>query len=103
MKTLELGAGVSLTAAAAQAAVRSRVTPFLAGREVVATINMAGATGTPTVLIQGSDDGTTWTTLLSSTVLGLKKSTIKTREYMRVNVTAAGTAGNVSAYLDAAV
>lgn len=101
MKTLALAEGVSATAAAAQAAVRSRVTPFLAGRDVVATIAFSDATGTPTGKIQGSDDGTTWVDLMTSTVLGTKKATVKAREYMRFNVTAAGTAGVASAYIEA--
>lgn len=100
MKVLALAEGVATTVAA-QAAVRLRATPFLAGRDVVATITYHDTTGTPNGRIQGSDDGTTWVNLLTSTVLGTKKGTINMREYMRFNQTAAGTGGVVSAYIEA--
>lgn len=100
MKTLILAEGVSASAAAAQAAVEPLATPFLAGRDVVAEILPQDVTGTPTFKIQGSDDNSVWVDLLTSTSLAPKKGNIKLRPYMRFNVTAAGTAGNVSAYCE---
>jgi hypothetical protein len=101
MKNVALAESVSATAVAAQTAVSIpfKTTPFLVGRDVVAAIDPAGVTGSPTFKIQGSVDGTTYTDLLTSTGLGRKEGTIKTYPYMRFNVTAAGTAGVVSASL----
>lgn len=100
MKTLILGQGVSAAAVAAQTAVQPLATPFLAGRDVVSTIDASGATGTPTIKVQGSDDNSTWVDLHTSTTLGHHVANIKLRPYMRLNVTVAGTAGVVSAHCD---
>lgn len=98
MKTLILAEGVGF-AAAAQAAVETLATPFLSGRDVVAEILPSGLTGTPTLKIQGADLAAgPWVDLLTSTSLAAKKGNIKLRKFMRFNVTAAGTAGSVSAY-----
>lgn len=99
MKALTLASAVSGTAVAAQAAVSLTATPFLAGRDVVAVVNPIGITGTPTILIQGSDDNTTWTTLATHTSLGSTMYNVVARRYMRTNVTVASGAGTFNAYL----
>lgn len=98
-----LGAAVSLTAAAAQTGVAMDETPFAPGFNAIATISLTGATGTPTVLIQGSDDNSTWTTLVTVAAItaNVVKAEVTLQAYMRVNVSAVGTAGTASAWLEA--
>lgn len=98
MKTLILTEGTSGTAVAAQTAVGCTATPFLPGRNVVCHVNSNGLTGTPTILVQGSDDNSTWTTLATHTSLYNKQYNIQLRRYMRTNMTVVGTAGTFSAY-----
>lgn len=96
-----LGEDVALTGDAAQTAVEMDETPFAPGFNAVAVVSLAGPTGTPTVLIEGSDDNSTFTTLLTVTditqLLVMEEVTLK--RYMRVNVTEVGSAGTVTAYL----
>lgn len=102
MKITTLGQGVSLTAAAAQTAVQMNTTPFLNGRELGLMTSAAGATGTPTVKVQGSEDNSTWTdiaTFALADITAARMQTITASRYMRLNVTAVGTAGTVNAYL----
>lgn len=98
-----LGEDVALTGDAAQTAVTCDETPFAPGFNGIVTVSLAGPTGTPTVLIEGSDDGTTYTTLLTITDITqlLVKAEVTIYAYMRLNVTEVGTAGTVTAYLEA--
>lgn len=98
-----LGAGVVLTSAVAQTALEMDSTPFAPGFNAVATINLTGATGTPTVLIEGSDDGTTYTTLLTVAAItaSMVKAEVTLKKHMRLSVSVVGTAGTVSAWLEA--
>lgn len=98
MKTLVLAEGVSSASVAAQSAVQLVATPFLSGRDVVGVIDLTGTTGSPVAKIQGSDDGTTWVDLMTSSVLGHREGNFKLRQFMRFNVTTAGTGGVASAY-----
>ncbi len=100
MKTLILGEGASGTAVANQPAVNAKASPFLEGRDVVLFINSNGLTGSPTILVQGSSDGTTYVTLATHTVLYSKQYNIKHYNYMRLGMTVAGGAGTFSAYLN---
>lgn len=97
-----LGEAVALDEVAAQAAVDFDATPFSPGFNGVVVFSMTGATGTPTVKVQGSDDGgTTWSDLLvvSSITAFLKLADVTLHAKMRLNVTVDGTAGTVSAYV----
>ena len=99
-----LGEAISLTAAAAQTAVSMDGTPFAPGFNAVLTVHLAAATGTPTVKVQGSNDGgTTWTDLLTVTAITglLKKAEVTVYAQMRLNVSVVGTAGTCAAYLEA--
>lgn len=101
MKTLILADNVNAAAVANQAAVQPLATPFLAGRDVVAVIDASGASGTPNLRIQGSDDNITYVDLAVSsgaTALGHREFNIKLRPYMRFGVFTAAGAGTVSAY-----
>ena len=98
MKLYPIGEGVALNAAGAGAAVRA--TPFVEGREAVAVVDVRGVGGTPTIRLQGSDDGTTWTDLVVHTGNPpAKMAQITIPKYLRYNVTAAGTAGTANVYL----
>lgn len=99
MKVIVLADNVSATAVANQTAVQLLATPFLAGRDVVATIDPNAVTGTPNFRIQGSDDNTTWVDLATSTSLGEKVFNIKCRPYMRFGVFTVGGAGIVTAHI----
>lgn len=99
-----LGEAVSLTAAAAQTAVKMDGTPFTPNFNAVVTVHLAGATGTPTVKVQGSNDGgTTWVDLLTVTAITglMKKAEVTLCAQMRLNVSVVGTAGTCAAYLEA--
>jgi hypothetical protein len=99
-----LGEAVVLTAAAAQTAVDMDTTPFAPGFNGVLTVHLAGATGTPTVKVQGSaDGGTTWVDLLTVTAITglIELAEVTIYAQMRLNVTVVGTAGTCSAYLTA--
>jgi hypothetical protein len=99
MKVLNLAVAVSGTAVAAQAAVELTATPFVAGRDVVGVIAPVGMGGTPSVTIEGSDDGTTWVVLATNTTLGLQMVNLVLRAFMRFNVGTVGTGGTYNAYL----
>lgn len=104
MKLKILGEAVSLTSAVAQTAVAMDGAPFTPNFNAVVTVHLAAATGTPSVKVQGSNDGgTTWVDLLTVTAItGLvKKADITLYKQMRLNVSAVGTAGTCSAYLEA--
>ncbi|KZC17021.1 hypothetical protein RHOFW510R12_01490 [Rhodanobacter sp. FW510-R12] len=99
-----LGEAISLTSAVAQTAVAMNATPFAPNFNGIVTVHLAGATGTPTVKVQGSSDGgTTWVDLVTVTAItGLvKKDEVTIYALMRLNVSAVGTAGTCSAYLEA--
>lgn len=100
MDILQLGKDVDATAVAAQAAVEPTQTPFIAGREAIAVVSVDGVTGAPSIKVQGSDDGVTWSDLVTVAAQGpavLAKVTVQAQ--MRLNVATAATAGKVSAYL----
>lgn len=97
-----LGEAIALDAVAAQTAVAMNATPFSPGFNGVVVFSMTGATGTPTVKVQGSaDGGTTWVDLLTVSAITafLKLSEVTIYAQMRLNVTVVGTAGTCSAYV----
>lgn len=97
-----LGEAVALNSAVAQTAVDMNTTPFSPGFNGVVVVSLTGATGTPTVKVQGSSDGgTTWADLVTVSAITafLKLSEVTLYAQMRLNVTAVGTAGTVSAYV----
>ena len=99
-----LGEAISLTTATAQTAVAMNATPFSPGFNGVLTVHLAGATGTPTVKVQGSSDGgTTWVDLLTVTAITglIKLAEVTIYAQMRLNVAVVGTAGTCSAYVSA--
>lgn len=103
MATKTLLSAVSAAAAAAGSTQTMGTTPFLDGQNVRARIALsADAAGSVVVKIQGSDDGTTWTDLLTHTGVGIPQTEaeVTCKAYMRGNVTGAGSAGKASAFLE---
>lgn len=96
-----LGQDVDATAVAAQTAVTLGTAPFVTKGNSFYVVSLAGVTGTPTIKIQGSDDGSTWTDLKSITDITqyLYIGEITNYASVRLNVTAGGSAGTVTAYL----
>lgn len=103
MATKTLLSAVSAAAAAAGSTVTLGVSPFLDGQNARARIVLsADAAGSVVVKVQGSDDGTTWSDLLTHTGVGTPstEAEVTCKKYMRGNVTGAGSAGEVSVYLE---
>lgn len=102
-KLLTLGAAVSAAAAAAQASQATDETPFAQGFNAIAEIVLTGVTGAPTIKIQTSDDDAAWTDVLTVSALtrNVVKAEVALKKHVRLNVTAAGTAGTVDAYIHA--
>lgn len=94
MKLTALGTDVA--AVAAGTSVEMNVTPFMQKQSAVACILANALVGT--YKIQGSDDGTTWTDLLTVSDGGSKMLEVKLYQYMRDNMTAF-TSGKGSSYL----
>lgn len=103
LKTLA-AIGTAADATAAQTAVDCDETPFAPGFNVIARVVFKGATGTPVVKIQGSEDGTTWSDLAatSGVLADVFPFEVTCYRYMRANCTTAGSAGDYAAYLEAA-
>lgn len=103
MATKTLLDAVSAASAAAGATQTLDVSPFLEGQNCRGVISLSpDAAGSVVVKIQSSPDGTTWTDVLTLTGIGnpVLVGEVTCDKYMRGNVTGAGTAGKVSAYLE---
>ncbi len=100
MNTLPLGSAVSLAAVAAQTPVQPTTTPFLPGESCTVIIDTDSGAGAFSASVQYSDDGVTYTNIATVTAQGpIHLQDASVHAYMRLNVTAAGSAGTVSAYL----
>ncbi len=100
MKLYAIAEGLSLAATGAGAAVELNATPFVQGRGAVLMVDVRGVSGSPTLRVQGSDDGTTWTDLVVHTGNPpAKMAQVTIPKFLRYNVTAAGTAGTANVYL----
>ena len=90
-------------ATTANSAALEGVTPYLEGNSVIADINMIGFSGT--AILQGSDDGTVWVTLLSTgavtTQTRVMRLEVVAKRFMRANVTR--TAGTVTVASESAL
>lgn len=91
-------------AAVAVGAAVEGVSPFFEGSSVIADINMIGLTGT--AIIEGSDDGVTYSTLLSSGAVTTQTRAIRlevvAKRFMRANVTVRS-AGTVTMAVESAL
>lgn len=105
MKTITLTTGLALTSTTATTAVALRDTPLLPYRSATITVEVSGATGTTTMLIEGSEDGgSTYSTLATISIPAASPgimTSIKTRPLIRVRNSVAGSAGTANVYLEA--
>lgn len=103
-KLLTLAAAVAATGTVAQTGVSTQATPFAPGMNAVLEINLTGVTGTPTIKAQTSPDNTTWTDVASLAVITRSGYCVEITldKYIRMNQTAAGSAGTYDAYLRSA-
>jgi hypothetical protein len=102
MKTLILADQVSAAATSTQTAIRPLATPFLAGRDAVWKVDASGITGTPTILLEGSVDGVTYTTNATCALAAGspgREFNVKVQPYNRTRVSVAGSAGVFSSSL----
>jgi hypothetical protein len=100
-KLITLGTAVSATSVAAQTAVSTTASPFAPGFNAVVHICSTGLTGTPTIKVQTSEDGTTWTDAVTVSVITRNHvmAEVELKKYARLNVTVAGSAGTLDAYI----
>lgn len=101
MKLQSLGEGVSLAAVAAQTAVDLHsITPFGDGFNAIAAVHQNAGAGSFVVKVQTSPDNSTWTDAAVVSGVGPAKLVeVTLQRYVRLNVTAAGSAGTCNAYL----
>lgn len=112
IKTLTLAQDVSAVTVAAQTAVDTkRQTPFSgSGAAAVLALHVLGITGTPTILVESSNDSTfpgstafptTTVATLTPTTGTVKLSTLSmnTDRYIRTRVSVGATAGTFNAYI----
>lgn len=99
-----LGTNVDLTALASQTAVAMTDTPTNAYRKALVRVNTTGVTGTPTILIEGSENGgTSYSTLATFTptaTLADSEQEVKLYPLTRMRVSVVGTAGRASCYVE---
>lgn len=105
MKTITLATGLALTSTSATTAVALRDTPLLPYRSATVGVEVSGATGATTMLIEGSENGgTSYVTLATIPIPAASPSitaTVKAYPLMRVRNSVAGTAGTANVYLEA--
>lgn len=99
-----LGSNVNLASAAAQTAVTLRDTPVLPYRTALITVAPSGATGTTTMLIEGSENGgSSYSTLATVTIAAaspVQMTTVKAYPLTRVRISSAGSAGTANVYME---
>lgn len=99
-----LGSNVDLTAAASQTAVAMTDTPTNAYRKALIRLNVNGVTGTPTVLIEGSENGgtsySTLATLNPTATLPNLEVEVKLYPLVRLRVSVVATAGRANCYVE---
>lgn len=97
---LTLASAVAATGTVTQAAQTTRTTPYMIERKATAVVDLTTVTGTPTVLIETSVDGTAYTTAGTFTVIGkVKFLDITLSNFIRVRQSVAGSAGTFDVYL----
>ena len=99
-----LGSNVDLTALASQTAVAMTDTPTNAYRKALVRLNVNGVTGTPTVLIEGSENGgtsyVTLATFLPTATLPNLEQEVKLYPLTRMRVSVVATAGRGNCYVE---
>jgi hypothetical protein len=102
--TVQLAANVALTGTVTQTAVSMRDTPLNAYRKVIIRVNLDGVTGTPTLLIEGSENGgTSYSTIGTFAItagLPSVQQEIQLYPLVRVRQSVAGSAGIANVYAE---
>ena len=103
-RRVDLLSGVAATTGDQTSVDVGGTTPYVPGRDAIAHFQSSGSGTAPLYTIDGSDDNSTWTDAIASTVeVGHSSVSVKCYRYMRVGITtAAGTAGVLSVWLEAA-
>jgi hypothetical protein len=93
--------GTAADAVAAQTGVATDETPFARGMNALVLVDCKGVTGTPTIKVQTSADNSTWADAASVTTItsNVYLLEVTLSNYIRTNVTVAGSAGDFSAVL----
>lgn len=104
-KNTALALAVDLTSTTATTAITLTNTPILPYRSAEVHVYPSGATGTTTMLIEGSENGgTSYSTLGTFTIAAASPAqtkTVKAYPTMRVRNSVAGSAGTANVYLEA--
>ena len=99
-----LGTNIALTGTATQTAVTLRDTPLNPYRSAIVRVNLEGVTGTPTLLIEGSENGgTSYSTLATIAIAAGSTSLqqeVKLYPLTRVRQSVAGSAGTATVYAE---
>lgn len=99
-----LGSNVALTGTATQTAVSMRDTPLNAYRKIIVRVNADGVTGTPTLLIEGSENGGTSYTTLATFALAAGNPCVQQEVQVypltRLRQSVAGGAGLANVYAE---
>lgn len=105
MKFTTLATGLALTSTTATTAITLVNTPLRPYRRANVKVFPSGATGTTTMLIEGSEDGgTTYSTLATISIAAASPAIfteVKTYPTMRVRNSVAGSAGTANVYMEA--
>lgn len=99
-----LGLNIALTGTATQTAVSMRDTPLNAYRSIIVRVNAENVTGSPTLLIEGSENGgTSYTTLDTIAMVAGNPSVqreVKVYPLTRVRQSVAGAGGIANVYAE---
>lgn len=99
-----LATNISLAGTGTSTAVSLRDTPINPYRNCQVSVNLDGVTGTPTILIEGSENGgTSYSTLATVAItagLPCVLTEIKAYPLVRVNRSVAGSAGIANVYME---
>ena len=100
-KLITIGAAISATSAVAQTGVATTASPFAPGFNAVVSLCLTGVTGTPTIKVQTSPDNSTWTDVVTVSVITRNHvmTEVTLDKYARLNVTSVGSAGTIDCYI----
>lgn len=94
-----LASNVAATGTATQTAQTTQTTPMISGRTALVMVDTTTVTGTPTILIETSADGTTYSTAATVTLIGkVTLVEVALANYIRARQSVAGSAGTYNAY-----
>lgn len=99
-----LGSAIALTGTATQTAVTMRDTPLNPYRKAIVRVELAGVTGTPTLLIEGSENGGSSYSTLATFAIAAGSPSLQQEVTLypltRVRQSVAGSAGIANVYAE---